>query len=393
MEKQAVVSLEVSKIMSKKQKREQAPQTQNTQQEQYTELYNDLPQEVQDILMENHPLKGNEKEQQTQTQKKRQYTRRPQREDVEEVKEARMQQVGSELNAMQKAPQQESAPTKYVSRRAQSAEKRKKEAEQRMLEEAEYEEIQFVSMMPKRKKANPPEEMEEQTVSENTFVRRWRKQQEESPFPDWQDDTSHTRYNHLDFAEKAKQEHLDSLYDEDDYDDENFHIGKSKVPLIIAGVGLVLLVFLIFKTVTLSSRLHEAEIQMKEVDSLKQRYEQVQLEKMQLEEELQAIKNPDGQKTQTTEKKEDNNKPKENKTDADKPKDKTDTNKTDTNKTKTPTDGAKTESYTVLEGETPWDIAQKVYGSGADYQKILDANGLKDGDTIRPGDVLKIPKN
>ena len=113
---------------------------------------------------------------------------------------------------------------------------------------------------------------------------------------------------------------------------------------------------------------------MKEVDSLKQRYEQVQLEKMQLEEELQAIKNPDGQKTQTTEKKEDNNKPKEN-------------------KTKTPTDGAKTESYTVLEGETPWDIAQKVYGSGADYQKILDANGLKDGDTIRPGDVLKIPKN
>ena len=362
--------------MSKKQKCEQEPQTQNTQQEQYTELYNDLPQEVQDILMENHPLKGNEKEQ--QTQKKRQYTRRPQREDVEEVKEARMQQVGSELNAMQKVPQQEGAPTKYVSRRAQSAEKRKKEAEQRMMEEAEYEEIQFVSMMPKRKKANPSEEMEEQTVLENTFVRRWRKQQEESPFPDWQDDTSHTRYNHLDFAEKAKQEHLDSLYDENNYDDENFHIGKSKVPLIIAGVGLVLLVFLIFKTVTLSSRLHEAEIQMKEVDSLKQRYEQVQLEKMQLEEELQAIKNPDGQKTQATEKKEDNNKQKD---------------KTDTNKTKTPTDGAKTESYTVLEGETPWDIAQKVYGSGAGYQKILDANGLKDGDTIRPGDVLKIPKN
>ena len=139
--------------MSKKQKCEQEPQTQNTQQEQYTELYNDLPQEVQDILMENHPLKGNEKEQ--QTQKKRQYTRRPQREDVEEVKEARMQQVGSELNAMQKVPQQEGAPTKYVSRRAQSAEKRKKEAEQRMMEEAEYEEIQFVSDDAQKKKSKP----------------------------------------------------------------------------------------------------------------------------------------------------------------------------------------------------------------------------------------------
>ncbi len=385
--------------MDKKQKHEQVPETQNTQQKQYAELYNDLPQEVQDILMESHPLKGKEKEE--QTQRKRQHTRRPQREDVEEVKEARMQQVGSELNAMQKAPQQEGAPTKYASRRAQSAEKRKKEAEKKMKEDAEYEEIQFVSMMPSRKKANPKDDAETQSVSQNTLMRRWRKQQEENdPFQDWQNDTSHTNYDNFDFAQRAKQEHLDSLYD-DNYDDENFHIGKSKVPMIIAGVGLVLLLFLIFKTVTLSSRLHEAEIQMKEVDSLKQRYEQVQLEKMQLEEELQALQNPDGQKT--TDKKEDTNKPKENKIDKEKTdkekteKDKTEKDKTkektDANKTKTPAEAGKTENYTVLEGETPWDIAQKVYGSGADYQKILDANGLKDGDTIRPGDVLKIPKN
>ena len=386
--------------MEQKQKRAQVPKKQDKQQEQYAELYNDLPQEVQNILMESHPLKGKKepiKGKKEPKQNNRQYTRRPQREDVEEVREARMQQVGSELNEMKKAPQQEGAPTKYVSRRAQSAEKRQQEAEQRKQEETEYEEIQFVSMVPPRKKANrkpdqkvnsrtnSEEDTDTQMVSQNTLMRRWRKQPEESPFPEWQNDTMHTRYEALDFAEREKQEHLDSLY-EDEYEDEGFHLGKSKVPMIIAGIGLVLLVFLIFKTVTLSSRLHEAEIQMKEVDSLKQRYEQVQLEKMQLEEELQGIKNPDGQKTQTTDK--------TNKTDdknkTEKPKDKT--NKTD-DKKETQTSGANTENYTVLDGETPWDIAKKVYGNGAEYQKILDANGLKEGDPIRPGDVLKVPKN
>lgn len=372
--------------MEQKQKRAQVPKTQKKQQEQYAELYNDLPQEVQNILMESHPLKGKEEPKQN----KKQYTRRPQREDVEEVREARMQQVGSELNEMKKAPQQEGAPTKYASRRTQSAEKRKKEAEQKKQDEAEFEEIQFVSMVPARKKVNrkpsqkinSEEDTDTQMVSQNTLMRRWRKQPEESPFPEWQSDTMHTRYETLDFVEREKQEHLDSLY-ENEYEDEGFHLGKSKVPMIIAGIGLILLVFLIFKTVTLSSRLHEAEIQMKEVDSLKQRYEQVQLEKMQLEEELQGIKNPDGQKTQSTQKKEDTNK-------TDKPKDKT--NKPD-DKKETQTGGGSTENYTVLDGETPWDIAKKVYGNGAEYQKILDANGLKEGDPIRPGDVLKVPKN
>ena len=45
--------------------------------------------------------------------------RRPQRrEDVEEVREARMQQVSYEINEVSRAPQQEGDPTRYVSRRA-----------------------------------------------------------------------------------------------------------------------------------------------------------------------------------------------------------------------------------------------------------------------------------
>ncbi len=49
MKKQAVVSLEDRKIMSKKQKCEQEPQTQKTQQEQYKKIYKELPQEEKNI--------------------------------------------------------------------------------------------------------------------------------------------------------------------------------------------------------------------------------------------------------------------------------------------------------------------------------------------------------
>lgn len=378
--------------MEQKQKRAQAPKTQKKQSEQYAELYNDLPQEVQNILMDSHPFREKNEPQEKSKPQNKQQTRRPQREDVEEVREARMQQVGSELNEMKKAPQQEGAPTKYASRRTQSAQKRRQEAEQKKQEEAEFEEIQFVSMVPAKKiqsrnqnptvnKRSNTNDTEKEMVSQNTLMRRWKKQPEESPFPEWQNDTLHTRYETLDFAEREKQEHLDSLY-ENEYEDDGFHLGKSKVPIIIAGIGLILLVFLIFKTVTLSSRLHEAEIQMKEVDSLKQRYEQVQLEKMQLEEELQGIQNPDGQKEKNT-----------NKTDKKDKTDKKEDTKKPEQKKETQTGGANTENYTVLDGETPWDIAKKVYGNGAEYQKILDANGLKEGDPIRPGDVLKVPKS
>ena len=51
-----------------------------------------------------------------------------------------------------------------------------------------------------------------------------------------------------------------------------------------------------------------------------------------------------------------------------------------------------TKEYTVKEKDTMWTIAQSQLGNGADYQKILDANGLKEGDTLVPGTVIKIPQ-
>lgn len=48
-------------------------------------------------------------------------------------------------------------------------------------------------------------------------------------------------------------------------------------------------------------------------------------------------------------------------------------------------------TYTVKKGDSLWNIAKKLLGSGSKYTKIQKANGLK-GSLIKPGQKLKIPK-
>lgn len=347
--------------------------------EYYADLYNDLPKEVQDILMQTHPLMGRANE---DTEAAAYRTRRPQREDVEEVKEARMQQVGSEINEIKRAPQQEGDPTRYVSRRARSMESEYAESPRGSMAEDDYnEDIQYVSVMPARKKSRIMEEVTIQTSAPQKSgmkKKKQKKEREEMPFSDMERSGDRPRYEDIDFEERAKQEHLDSLYG-DGYDDDYRGGGRSKLPLILGMIGLVLIIFLIFRTVTLSSQLEEAQQQITETQDLNERYEQVQLEKMQLQEELDALKNPDGTKTEET-------------TDGDSESSTTttgDSESSSSSSSSTSSSGMK--EYTVQDGETPWSMAQKFYGNGAEYTKILEANGLQEGENIKPGDVLKIP--
>lgn len=347
--------------------------------EYYADLYNDLPKEVQDILMQTHPLMCRANE---DTEAAAYRTRRPQREDVEEVKEARMQQVSSEINEIKRAPQQEGDPTRYVSRRARSMESEYAESPRGSMAEDDYnEDIQYVSVMPARKKSRIMEEVTIQTSAPQKSgmkKKKQKKEREEMPFSDMERSGDRPRYEDIDFEERAKQEHLDSLYG-DGYDNDYRGGGRSKLPLILGIVGLVLIVFLIFKTVTLSSQLEEAQQKVTETQDLNEKYEQVQLEKMQLQEELDALKNPDGTKTEET-------------TEGDSESSSTttgDSESSSSSSSSTSSSGMK--EYTVQDGETPWSMAQKFYGNGAEYTKILEANGLQEGENIKPGDVLKIP--
>ena len=351
--------------------------------EYYADLYNDLPKEVQDILMQTHPLMGRANE---DTEAAAYRTRRPQREDVEEVKEARMQQVSSEINEIKRAPQQEGDPTRYVSRRARSMESEYAESPRGSMAEDDYnEDIQYVSVMPARKKSRIMEEVTIQTSAPQKSgmkKKKQKKEREEMPFSDMERSGDRPRYEDIDFEERAKQEHLDSLYG-DGYDNDYRGGGRSKLPLILGMIGLVLIIFLIFKTVTLSSQLEEAQQQITETQDLNERYEQVQLEKMQLQEELDALQNPDGAAAQ--ENTEGNADDSETTTG-----DSTSGSDSNTSSSSSGSSSGTTE-YTVQQGETPWSMAQKFYGNGAEYTKILEANGLQEGENIKPGDVLKIP--
>lgn len=57
-------------------------------------------------------------------------------------------------------------------------------------------------------------------------------------------------------------------------------------------------------------------------------------------------------------------------------------------------DGAIPQSYTVKSGDTLWRIAEEIYGDGARYMKIFEANTalLEAPDRIHPGQELKIPE-
>ena len=232
--------------------------------------------------------------------------------------------------------------------------------------------IQYVSVLPARRKSKIVEEVTLQTAAPAKHHGKKKKHKKErEPFDDMgmEERDYRPRYEDMDFEERAKQEHLDSLYDDEYYDD--YGRGRGKLPMILGVVAVVLIIFLIFRTVSLSSKLEEVQNQLTQSQDYKQKYEDMQLENMQLQEKL------DGKDTKTT-------------GNSDTADTKADTKK-DT-KADTASTSSGTKEYTVKEKDTMWTIAQSQLGNGAEYQKILDANGLKESDTLVPGTVIKIPQ-
>ena len=342
----------------------------------YEDLYTDLPKEVVDILMQTHPLMGKNDDAESTAYR----SRRPQRrEDVEEVREARMQQVGFEINEVSRAPQQEGDPTLYVSRRSRnrgivSEDLPTAGPKAASAGDDDYDDgIQYVSMMPPKRKSRIVEEVTLQTSAPAKRGKKARKEREEIPFQDMGKDPrdNRPRYEDVDFEERVKQEHLDSLYD--DYDDD-YGEGKSKLGIILGIVALILIIFLIFRTVSLGSKLQETQNQLTQSQDYKQKYEDIQLEKMQLQEQLDSLMNPNANADNADDNADSNDDAADNSTSSN---------------TSTSTGAGK--EYTIKEGDTMWTIAQSQMGNGADYQKILDANGMKENDPLKPGNKIKIP--
>jgi len=56
-----------------------------------------------------------------------------------------------------------------------------------------------------------------------------------------------------------------------------------------------------------------------------------------------------------------------------------------------PPDAPAAQSYTVASGDTLSKIAKNFYGDASQYQKIADANGIDDPNSIQVGQELTIP--
>ena len=65
-----------------------------------------------------------------------------------------------------------------------------------------------------------------------------------------------------------------------------------------------------------------------------------------------------------------------------------------TAKPATPPPAAQPRTYTVQKGDSLWKIAKHVYGNGAEWKRIHEANKdtIEDPDLIQPGWVLRIPE-
>ena len=177
-------------------------------------------------------------------------------------------------------------------------------------------------------------------------------------------------YDDYDLARGAKQMDLDELYS-DDYDDEesiSFRPGK-KLSIVFSIILIALVGFLGFRCVSLGGKLKEAQKTIADNEELSEKYETLQMDKLKLEEELNTLKSGGTPAA-------------EGQTEA------------DNNATNTASeDEGNFDWYTVTASDNSWwTLAQRFYGDGTQYTRILEANGKTENDYLKAGDRLKIPK-
>lgn len=182
-------------------------------------------------------------------------------------------------------------------------------------------------------------------------------------------------YDDYDLTRGAKQMDLDELYS-DDYDDEesiSFRPGK-KLSIVFSVIIIALIGFLGFRCISLGSKLKEAQKVIAEQEDLSARYETLEMDKLKLEEEIKTLKGggtttPEGESTQQNNGENSNN----SEGNGDDP--------------------GNFDWYTVTESDNSWwTLAQRFYGDGTQYTRILEANGKTENDYLKAGDKLKIPK-
>nr|WP_317358620.1 LysM peptidoglycan-binding domain-containing protein [uncultured Tyzzerella sp.] len=179
--------------------------------------------------------------------------------------------------------------------------------------------------------------------------------------------------------EKYGKEFFDDDYD--DYEDNSPSLLGRVISFSVIVVLTISTAFLAFSLISTKKDLTEAKAQIQELldskeetenkiaaDTLKQENETLKQENEDLKAQLNPNQNNSASQSQQTTKPSNNSNSGNN------------------------SNNSSASEYIVQEGDVIWNISKKVYGNGSHFQKILDANGLKENSVLKPGQKLIIPK-
>lgn len=182
--------------------------------------------------------------------------------------------------------------------------------------------------------------------------------------------------------EYGKEFFDDEEYYEDDYEDEN----QYKTSLVSKAISIAVIAtltistsFLAFSLISTKAELKTAKEEIQELKDAKNKLLETSL--------TDASTSLNISENSTTENSSNHNNKQETQNNSNNLAPANNSNTTGTNSN----NSTQTE-YIVKEGDTIWKISKKVYGSGANFQKILDANNLKENSVLSPGQKLIIPK-
>lgn len=313
----------------------------------YDELYNDFPEDIKDILMETHPLRGKDLNSETASYR----TRKRQISEVEAVKEAHSKKIKEEINNIT-SENNNSKNTNNVnmSKSVDKNRNKTKSKNNKIKNDDEYTEIQTVKIKQSSKKSaqnKPIQAPKNKSKNNNTIPQKKSIKQQNNEYDE-------------DIEKIVKNASIDKLYGKEDYeydDDDKINLPEAKKVIVVGGaIFIILFLFFAFKTITLSSKLQKANTELQTMTETQEENEKLKMEVLSLQEELYKY----------------------------------------TGSTEIPKNDAVStdnfDTYTVVAGDTIGSIATKVYGDFGSYTKILEANGLTENSNIQIGQVLKIPK-
>ena len=346
----------------------------------YEKLYDGLPKELTNILIETHPFKGKNLDSEEAAYRTRTRTV----EEIDEIKKARSKQIKEELKKDLEAKHKENIDEeldmtnpfsdkinlkKSINEKLDIKNKSRNEKKNKDLEVMKNNNNVVIE---KKENKNNSKKINNKIVNneydiiqpvqfkasknnysnEKNFDKKFNLEQKKN-----------NNYN-IDYEKLTQKASVSDLYNNQDFEDDEEIIKLPSNKKIIYGIGsifIILFLFFALRSFILSNKLDKVEKEIANFEGIQEKNEELKLDNLSLQEEISKNKESDTIQQDMIQQQENMN-------------------------------NEEFETYTVVEGDTLGSIATKVYGNYAYYTKILEANGITEDVRLQIGQVLKIPK-